>query len=91
MSIERPGISGPPPATPICPHCHAAMPNVAWNMGTPVEGTPGGTPMAFLTFYCPSCKMVLNCQLLPVAHILSANQVAEVHRALAARIRRPQG
>jgi len=73
--------------TPKCPQCKAAMPDVKWNVVAPVAGSPEGPAMAFITFFCPQCLTALSCQLVPVADILAAEQVAQIHQAA----RRPQG
>lgn len=86
---QQPQTTKPP--TPKCPQCKAQMPNIAWNTGAPVAGIPEGPPLALVTFFCPQCLTALNCQLIPIAHILSADRVAQIHHALASRIMRPQG
>ncbi len=66
--------------TPKCPHCKAAMPDVKWNVVAPVAGSPEGPAMAFITFFCPQCEAVLNCQLFPITDILPADNVARIRR-----------
>lgn len=73
--------------TPKCPQCKAAMPDIKWNVVAPVAGSPGGPALAFITFFCPQCLAAINCQLVPVADILAAEQVAQIRQTA----RRPQG
>lgn len=56
----------PAPSNPVCPGCRQAMPNIRWNVTTPVALQPGGPPCALVTFVCVLCSTVLTCQLLPI-------------------------
>lgn len=97
MSVARPADTpknGPPAPQliiPTCPHCRRGLEKVSWNTQSPQIATPGGPPMAFVLFFCPKCQTALNCQLLPVEFILSAQEVARIAEAQRSLIARPQG
>ena len=71
----------------VCPHCEEKMPQITWTMLSPVAVTPNGLPMVFFVFYCPKCQKALNCQLSPMGHVLTPEQIAAQLRQAG----RPQG
>lgn len=90
LSRDQQPQGGNPP-TPNCPHCKAKMPNISWNTMAPQAGAPGGPPLALLVFFCPQCKMVLNCQFMGLTSVLPPEKVSQIHQVLAAQIERPRG
>ncbi len=71
MAISRDNPQAGP--IPNCPHCKQAMPNISWNTrDTAIY--QGGPPLAFMVFFCPSCRTTLNCQLMPLAQAVEPNK-----------------
>jgi len=66
---------------PKCPQCRASMPHISWNTNLPGEWIPGGVSVALLTFFCPQCLTVINCQIVPITQILTPQQVAQLQQA----------